>query len=77
MNFAQDAEIVYKQSGIRPMRKGGVRLELEIFKNENKHVKVIHNYGHGSIGVTLSWGCAEEVSNIIKNDLQLKKGAKF
>ncbi len=59
ISFFKDAEIVGKQAGLRPSRKGGVRLELEHFKLKGgKTVKVIHNYGHGGSGVTISWGCA-------------------
>jgi D-amino-acid oxidase len=26
----------------------------------------VHNYGHAGAGVSLSWGCAEEVYDLIK-----------
>jgi len=44
--------------GLRPFRKSGVRLEREKLGDGRT---VIHNYGHGGSGFTLSWGCAEEV----------------
>lgn len=42
--------------GIRPVRPH-VRVERE--------GRVIHNYGHGGAGFTLSWGCAREVLQLI------------
>lgn len=42
--------------GIRPVRSA-VRLERE--------GDVIHNYGHGGAGFTLSWGCARDVRELI------------
>ncbi len=50
------AEIIEDIVGLRPGRSE-VRLEKEITSNKT----IIHNYGHGGSGVTLSWGCAEEV----------------
>ncbi len=47
--------------GLRPCRKQ-VRLEAE----ELGDTLLIHNYGHGGAGVTLSWGCAEEVRALIQ-----------
>ncbi len=46
------ARIVRHKVGLRPARPS-VRLERE--------GRVIHCYGHGGSGVTLSWGCADEV----------------
>ena len=43
--------------GLRPFRRGGIRLERE--------GRVIHNYGHGGSGFTVSWGCAEAVAAIV------------
>ncbi len=48
-------------SGYRPGRRGGIRLELV----QEFGKPVVHNYGHGGAGVTLSWGCAEKVAKII------------
>jgi D-amino-acid oxidase len=41
--------------GLRPVRPRNVRLEPE------PGAHIIHNYGHGGSGITLSWGCALEV----------------
>ena len=46
--------------GLRPSRSE-VRLEVEYIDER----KVVHNYGHGGAGVTLSWGCADEVANLV------------
>ena len=47
--------------GLRPVRSS-VRLELEEVEPGKR---VAHNYGHGGAGVTLSWGCAGEVMELI------------
>jgi len=47
--------------GIRPNRTQ-VRLERESVAGST----VIHNYGHGGSGVSLSWGCAEHVVELVR-----------
>jgi D-amino-acid oxidase len=53
----RDAEVLQHRVGLRPGR-ASVRLEAERLADGRV---VVHNYGHGSIGHTLSWGCAAEV----------------
>ena len=46
--------------GLRPARPA-VRLEVEVTDGR----RVVHCYGHGGAGVTLSWGCADEVAALV------------
>lgn len=47
--------------GLRPGRED-VRLE----RDQATDRVIIHNYGHGGAGVTLSWGCAHEVLGLVE-----------
>ncbi len=56
----RDAPILEHRVGLRPGRPS-VRLEAE---RPAPGKLLVHNYGHGGAGVTLSWGCADEVLRI-------------
>jgi D-amino-acid oxidase len=53
--------VIAVKVGLRPFRKSGVRLESEKLGDGRT---IIHNYGHGGAGFTLSWACAEVVRAI-------------
>lgn len=53
-----DAEVIGDRVGLRPARPE-VRLEVERLAGGTP---VIHDYGHGGGGLTLSWGCAGEAA---------------
>ncbi len=56
-------------AGIRPYRKTGVRLEAEWIQEKC----IIHNYGYGGSGLTLSFGGSREVLDILRaQNLQSK-----
>jgi D-amino-acid oxidase len=55
------AEVVDHRVGLRPQRDM-IRVEDEIIDG----ARCIHNYGHGGLGVTLSWGCAREVADLLR-----------
>jgi D-amino-acid oxidase len=52
-----DASILEHRVGLRPQRPQ-VRLEVQ----RTPGGILIHNYGHGGAGVSLAWGCAQEVA---------------
>ncbi|MBC3195082.1 FAD-dependent oxidoreductase [Pseudonocardia sp. C8] len=53
------AEVLEHVAGLRPARPE-VRLEAE--PATAGRPRVIHDYGHGGSGITLSWGCADDVA---------------
>jgi D-amino-acid oxidase len=59
------ARVVREAVGLRPARPS-VRLEAEARAGGT----VVHCYGHGGAGVTLAWGCAEEVVGLVMRSLR-------
>jgi D-amino-acid oxidase len=64
------AEVVEHQVGFRPTRQT-VRLELEHLDG----CRVVHNYGHGGMGVSFSWGCARDVLALLSGRDQRSSSA--
>ncbi len=60
-NLADD-QVVRTVAGIRPFRRGGPRLE----RVEAGGKVIVHNYGHGGAGFTLSWGSASLVAELLR-----------
>ncbi|MFJ8789022.1 FAD-dependent oxidoreductase [Streptomyces sp. NPDC102462] len=55
------ARVLEHRIGARPTR-ATVRVEAEAWEDGTV---ILHNYGHGGAGVTLSWGCAEETRELL------------
>jgi D-amino-acid oxidase len=57
----QGATLVGAAVGLRPARPA-VRLEADTTADGRP---LVHDYGHGGSGFTLSWGCADEVAELL------------
>ncbi len=55
------ARVLEEMVGLRPFRPS-VRVEAEDLHG----ARCVHNYGHGRSGVSLSWGCAEDVLKLLR-----------
>ncbi len=65
-NFAApdlgDGSVLRFVAGVRPGRRGGYRIEAE----EAYGKLLVHDYGHGGAGITLSLGGAQEVLDLVR-----------
>lgn len=58
-----DAKVIEHLAGLRPGRQ---EIRLESNAPAGSGPRVVHNYGHGGAGITLSWGCAEQATRILR-----------
>lgn len=58
-----EMEVLKVQVGLRPGRKGGVRVESEVLGGG---VRVVHAYGHAGAGFQNSVGCARKVVRLVR-----------
>ena len=60
----QGAQVLAHRVGLRPARPT-VRLEAELGGTAaDGGPLIVHNYGHGGAGLTMSWGCAREAAKL-------------
>ncbi|HEV2744518.1 MAG TPA: FAD-dependent oxidoreductase, partial [Rubrobacter sp.] len=58
------AEVLGHGVGLRPGRS-----EVRLAREAGDGLTLVHNYGHGGSGITLSWGCAEEALRLVRESL--------
>ncbi|KAL8610365.1 hypothetical protein ACOMHN_041179 [Nucella lapillus] len=59
------AEVEGTWVGLRPSRDP-LRLEKELISVRAKKLRVVHNYGHGANGITLSWGTSLRAAKMVE-----------
>lgn len=63
----KEADTIGVWVGLRPGRERGVRVELDTLNcGGGRKLPIVHNYGHGGHGVTLSWGCGIHAARLVK-----------
>jgi D-amino-acid oxidase len=54
------ARVLRHEVGLRPGRS-----EIRVEEEPLNGARLIHNYGHGGVGVSMSWGCAHDVRDLL------------
>ena len=68
-------EVLSVQCGLRPGRRGGVRVEEEVLKGEGERVvRVVHSYWHAGAGYQNSVGSARKVVRLVGESVAIAEG---
>ena len=59
--IVDEARIIRTVVGLRPFRRNGFALSATRLGEK----RLVHNYGHGGGGITLSWGCATLAADLV------------
>ena len=65
--------VIREVVGLRPYRPSGFVVDAERFGNK----LLVHNYGHGGGGVTLSWGTASLAVDLVHDFLAASRARRF
>ncbi|XP_036448671.1 D-aspartate oxidase isoform X2 [Colossoma macropomum] len=67
----QKAQVLEEWVGLRPGRRN-LRVEKEWLQAQDRQVLLVHNYGHGGCGISLSWGSALDTVGLVRKSLHEK-----
>ncbi|KIY63623.1 hypothetical protein CYLTODRAFT_457938, partial [Cylindrobasidium torrendii FP15055 ss-10] len=63
-DYDPDAPLV---QGLRPFRGSNVRVERELrTRKDGQMSRIVHSYGQGGAGFSLSFGCASDVLDLVQ-----------
>jgi glycine/D-amino acid oxidase-like deaminating enzyme len=72
VNVSRD-RVIREVVGLRPYRPSGFIVEAEKFGNK----LLVHDYGHGGGGVTLSWGTASLAVDLARDFVATQRARRF
>lgn len=58
-------DVIRDVVGRRPAREGGMRIEIEKVGKDNDKKNIVHAYGAGGRGYELSWGVAQDATQLL------------
>lgn len=66
--IADDSDQITAGIGLRAERSDpndSTRVEASLLRVNGQRSLLVHNYGHGGAGFTLSWGCASDIGELV------------